>query len=70
MDLPVELRQRAPLLIVGADKDHTVPASVSRAQYKKYERCKSAPLQGRGSSSRSRRYRLATLRRGAPSSNA
>jgi pimeloyl-ACP methyl ester carboxylesterase len=30
--------QRAPLLIVGADKDHTVPASVSRAQYKKYER--------------------------------
>ena len=29
--------QRAPLLIVGADKDHTVPASVSRAQYKKYE---------------------------------
>jgi len=30
--------QRAPLLIVGADKDNTVPASVSRAQYKKYER--------------------------------
>ena len=30
--------QRAPLLIVGAEKDHTVPASVSRAQYKKYER--------------------------------
>ena len=29
--------QRAPLLIVGADKDNTVPASVSRAQYKKYE---------------------------------
>ena len=29
--------QRAPLLIVGADEDHTVPASVSRAQYKKYE---------------------------------
>ena len=29
---------RAPLLIVGADKDHTVPASVSKAQYKKYER--------------------------------
>jgi pimeloyl-ACP methyl ester carboxylesterase len=29
--------QRAPLLIVGAEKDHTVPASVSRAQYKKYE---------------------------------
>jgi pimeloyl-ACP methyl ester carboxylesterase len=30
--------QRAPLLIVGAEKDHTVPASVARAQYKKYER--------------------------------
>ena len=30
--------QRAPLLIVGAEKDHTVPASVSKAQYKKYER--------------------------------
>jgi pimeloyl-ACP methyl ester carboxylesterase len=29
---------RAPLLIVGADNDHTVPASVSKAQYKKYER--------------------------------
>jgi alpha-beta hydrolase superfamily lysophospholipase len=28
---------RAPLLIVGADEDHTVPASVSRAQVKKYE---------------------------------
>jgi pimeloyl-ACP methyl ester carboxylesterase len=30
--------ERAPLLIVGADQDHTVPASVSKAQYKKYER--------------------------------
>jgi pimeloyl-ACP methyl ester carboxylesterase len=30
--------ERAPLLIVGAEKDHTVPASVSRAQHKKYER--------------------------------
>jgi len=28
---------RAPLLIVGAEKDHTVPASLARAQYKKYE---------------------------------
>jgi pimeloyl-ACP methyl ester carboxylesterase len=28
---------RAPLLIVGAGEDHTVPASVARAQYKKYE---------------------------------
>jgi pimeloyl-ACP methyl ester carboxylesterase len=39
---PTELHfkngDRAPLLIVGAEKDHTVPASVSRAQYKKYER--------------------------------
>jgi len=38
---PTELHfkneERAPLLIVGAEKDHTVPASVSRAQYKKYE---------------------------------
>ncbi|HEX6403433.1 MAG TPA: alpha/beta hydrolase [Pseudonocardiaceae bacterium] len=38
---PTELHftngERAPLLIVGADQDHTVPASVSRAQYKKYE---------------------------------
>ncbi len=30
--------ERAPLLIVGADKDNTVPASVSRAQHKKYQR--------------------------------
>jgi pimeloyl-ACP methyl ester carboxylesterase len=29
--------QRAPLLIIGAEKDHTVPASVARAQYKKYQ---------------------------------
>jgi alpha-beta hydrolase superfamily lysophospholipase len=29
---------RAPLLIVGADKDHTVPASLAKAQYKRYER--------------------------------
>ena len=28
---------RAPLLIVGAEKDHTVPASVARAQFKKYQ---------------------------------
>ncbi len=28
---------RAPLLIVGAEQDHTVPASVSRAQFKKYQ---------------------------------
>ena len=29
--------ERAPLLIVGAEEDHTVPASVSKKQYKKYE---------------------------------
>jgi alpha-beta hydrolase superfamily lysophospholipase len=29
---------RAPLLIVGAEKDNTVPASLSKAQHKKYER--------------------------------
>jgi len=30
--------ERAPLLIVGNDKDHTVPASLPKAQYKKYEK--------------------------------
>src|SRR5256714_6453210 len=30
--------ERAPLLIIGADKDHTVPASLAKAQYKRYER--------------------------------
>jgi pimeloyl-ACP methyl ester carboxylesterase len=29
---------RPPLLIVGAGKDHTVPASLSKAQYKRYQR--------------------------------
>ena len=29
---------RAPLLIVGATDDHTVPASLAKAQYKRYER--------------------------------
>jgi pimeloyl-ACP methyl ester carboxylesterase len=28
---------RAPLLIVGAGEDHTVPASLSKAQFKRYE---------------------------------
>jgi pimeloyl-ACP methyl ester carboxylesterase len=28
---------RAPLLIVGLGEDHTVPASLAKAQYKKYE---------------------------------
>jgi alpha-beta hydrolase superfamily lysophospholipase len=37
-DVHFKNEQRAPLLIVGAEKDHTVPASVSKAQYKKYER--------------------------------
>jgi alpha-beta hydrolase superfamily lysophospholipase len=30
--------RRAPLLIVGAEKDHTVPASLSHKQYEKYEK--------------------------------
>jgi pimeloyl-ACP methyl ester carboxylesterase len=29
---------RAPLLIVGATEDHTVPASLAHGQYKRYER--------------------------------
>ena len=29
---------RAPLLLVGAGEDHTVPASLTKAQYKRYER--------------------------------
>jgi pimeloyl-ACP methyl ester carboxylesterase len=29
---------RAPLLLVGASEDHTVPASLTNAQYKRYER--------------------------------
>ena len=29
--------ERSPLLIVGAKQDHTVPASVARKQYEKYE---------------------------------
>ena len=29
---------RAPLLIVGADKDNTVPASLSKKQFEKYEK--------------------------------
>jgi pimeloyl-ACP methyl ester carboxylesterase len=42
MDPPTEVdfkrADRAPLLIVGAEKDHTVPASLSHKQYSKYER--------------------------------
>src|SRR5215208_387598 len=37
-DVHFDNPDRAPLLIVGAGEDHTVPASVSRAQHKKYER--------------------------------
>jgi alpha-beta hydrolase superfamily lysophospholipase len=29
---------RAPLLIVGAEKDNTVPTSLSKNQYEKYEK--------------------------------
>jgi pimeloyl-ACP methyl ester carboxylesterase len=29
---------RAPLLLVGAGEDHTVPASLTKAQYKRYEK--------------------------------
>ena len=42
MDPPSEVdfknAERAPLLIIGADQDKTVPASLSRKQYEKYER--------------------------------
>jgi len=42
MDPPSEVdfknADRAPLLIVGAEKDKTVPASLARKQYDKYER--------------------------------
>jgi pimeloyl-ACP methyl ester carboxylesterase len=42
MDPPSELDfengERAPLLIVGATEDNTVPASLAEKQYKKYER--------------------------------
>jgi alpha-beta hydrolase superfamily lysophospholipase len=36
-DVHFKNEQRPPLLIIGAEKDHTVPASVARAQYKKYQ---------------------------------
>lgn len=42
MDPPSEVDferdDRAPLLIVGAEKDNTVPASLSHKQYEKYEK--------------------------------
>ena len=37
-ELHFESKERAPLLIIGADQDHTVPASVSKKQFKKYEK--------------------------------
>ena len=37
-ELDFKKEERAPLLIVGADKDNTVPASLSRKQFEKYER--------------------------------
>jgi pimeloyl-ACP methyl ester carboxylesterase len=30
--------ERAPLLIIGGEQDHTVPASLAKKQYKKYEK--------------------------------
>jgi pimeloyl-ACP methyl ester carboxylesterase len=37
-ELDFKKAERAPLLIVGAEKDQTVPASLSKAQFKRYER--------------------------------
>jgi len=37
-ELEFKKAERAPLLIVGATEDNTVPASLSKAQYAKYER--------------------------------
>src|SRR5204862_5504514 len=36
-EVPFRSADRAPLLIVGATEDHTVPASLSKAQFEKYE---------------------------------
>jgi hypothetical protein len=36
-ELDFKRGERAPLLLVGATEDHTVPASLTHAQYKKYE---------------------------------
>ena len=33
--------ERAPLLIIGAEKDNTVPASLAEKQFKKYEKSSS-----------------------------
>jgi pimeloyl-ACP methyl ester carboxylesterase len=37
-EVDFENGERAPLLIVGATEDNTIPASVAKKQYKKYER--------------------------------
>ena len=37
-EVDFENEDRAPLLVVGAEKDHTVPASLARKQYEKYQR--------------------------------
>jgi CBS domain-containing protein/pimeloyl-ACP methyl ester carboxylesterase len=37
-ELHFKYEERAPLLIIGADQDHTVPALVSKKQFKKYEK--------------------------------
>jgi alpha-beta hydrolase superfamily lysophospholipase len=37
-ELDFKNQERAPLLILGAEKDNTVPASLSHKQYAKYER--------------------------------
>jgi pimeloyl-ACP methyl ester carboxylesterase len=33
-----KMQDRAPLLIIGADKDNTVPASLAKKQFEKYEK--------------------------------
>ena len=39
-ELHFEYGERAPLLIIGAGQDHTVPASVAKKQYEKYTKAK------------------------------
>jgi pimeloyl-ACP methyl ester carboxylesterase len=33
-----KMQGRAPLLVIGAEKDHTVPASLAKKQFEKYEK--------------------------------
>jgi len=42
-EVHVKNEDRAPLLIVGASEDYTVPASLSKARYKRYERSPAEP---------------------------